>query len=85
MAIDSFQKRTSASGVGRPYLRATYPTGVINQAWRMSAGNTYSGNELIAWQCIDPTQVPGWTCPDPTQVPGWTCPEPSQVPGWVEV
>ena len=45
MAIDDQQKRMSVTGVGRPYLRAHFP-GTINEAWRLAAGNVYSGNAL---------------------------------------
>ncbi len=46
MAIDTQQKRMSAAGCGRPYMRAHFP-GTINQAWRIAAGNAYSGNTLV--------------------------------------
>ena len=45
MAIDSQQKRMSATGCGRPYLRGHFP-GTINEAWRLAAGNVFSGNAL---------------------------------------
>ena len=45
MAIDDQQKRMSVTGVGRPYLRGHF-TGTINEAWRLAAGNVYSGNTL---------------------------------------
>ena len=47
MAIDSRQKRMSVAGCGRPYMRAHH-TGTINQAWRIAAGNAYSGNTLVS-------------------------------------
>lgn len=45
MAIDSQQKRMAVVGVGRPWMRSTFP-GTINEAWRLSVGNVYSGNTL---------------------------------------
>lgn len=45
MAIDTQQKRMSAAGCGRPYMRGHFP-GTINEAWRIAAGNAYSGNAL---------------------------------------
>jgi hypothetical protein len=45
MAIDSQQKRMAVVGVGRPWMRSTFP-GTINEAWRVSVGNAYSGNAL---------------------------------------
>ena len=45
MAIDSQQKRMAVVGVGRPWMRSTFP-GTINEAWRLSVGNVYSGNAL---------------------------------------
>ena len=45
MAIDTQQKRMAVVGVGRPWMRSTFP-GTINEAWRLSVGNVYSGNAL---------------------------------------
>ena len=35
----------SATGCGRPWMRAHFP-GTINAAWRLAAGNVYAGNAL---------------------------------------
>lgn len=40
MAIDTQQKRMAVVGVGRPWMRSTFP-GTINEAWRLSVGNSY--------------------------------------------
>lgn len=48
MAIDSQKKRMSVTGVGRPYLRATFPVSGKDQGWRASVGNIYSGVTLTA-------------------------------------
>ena len=45
MAIDSQQKRMSAMGCGKPFMRGHF-TGTINEAWRLAAGMAYSGNAL---------------------------------------
>ncbi len=45
MAIDTQQKRMSAAGAGRPFMRGHFP-GTINEAWRIAAGNAYAGNAL---------------------------------------
>ncbi len=45
MAIDDVNKRTSVVGVGRPFLRSHWPA-TIDQSWRLSVGNAYSGNIL---------------------------------------
>jgi len=41
MAIDSQQKRMAAAGVGRPWMRATFPVASPTEAWRISVGNAY--------------------------------------------
>lgn len=45
MAVATQEKRMSATGVARPYLRAKLP-GAIDQAWRMASGHSYSGNAI---------------------------------------
>ena len=45
MAIDSQAKRMAVVGVGRPWMRSTFP-GTIDEAWRLSVGNAYNGNVL---------------------------------------
>lgn len=47
MAIDTQEKRMAAAGCGRPWMRATYPTGTIDAEERASIGNTYGGNPFI--------------------------------------
>jgi len=49
MAIDTVNKRVSVVGAGRPYLRSTWPA-TIDEFWRLSVGNAYSGNSLISGQ-----------------------------------
>lgn len=44
MALDTQEKRMAAAGVGRPWMRATFPTGTIDAEERASIGNTYGGN-----------------------------------------
>lgn len=46
MAIDTQEKRMSAVGVGRPWARATFPTGTIDEEERIGIGNAYGGNAL---------------------------------------
>ena len=58
MAIDTQQKRMSATGCGRPYMRGHFP-GTINQAWRIAAGNAYSGNSLVAVAVTDARTASG--------------------------
>jgi hypothetical protein len=41
MAVNTKQKRFAAPGVGRPFMRANYPTLSKDSGWRMSAGVTY--------------------------------------------
>lgn len=44
MALDTQEKRMAAAGVGRPWMRATFPSGTIDAEERASIGNTYGGN-----------------------------------------
>ena len=53
MAIDSRQKRQSAAGAGRPWAR-THDTSTVDEAWRLAAGNVYSGNALSAAGGVTP-------------------------------
>lgn len=48
MALDAQAKRMAAAGVGRPWMRATFPTGTIDAEERASIGNTYGGNVFAA-------------------------------------
>lgn len=45
MAIDTQEKRMSAAGAGRPFMRAKLP-GANDQAWRMASGHAYAGNAI---------------------------------------
>ncbi len=45
MAIDTQEKRMSASGAGRPWMRGKLP-GANDQAWRMASGHSYNGNAI---------------------------------------
>ena len=47
MAIDTAEKRQSAPGVGRPFMRSHFPT-TIDEQWRLGVGNVYNGNALAA-------------------------------------
>ena len=46
MALDTKTKRWSAVGVGRPWMRSTFPTDIPTEGWRLSVGNAYAGNAL---------------------------------------
>jgi len=46
MAIDSREKRTSAAGVGRPWMRATHTDAAKGAAWRQSVGLSYASGLL---------------------------------------
>ena len=46
MAIDSQQKRMSASGAGRPFMRAVFPQLTPTEAWRLGVGLGYSGLDI---------------------------------------
>jgi len=48
MAIDDQQKRMSALGSGRPFLRAVFPVTTPTEDWRQNVGLTYSGGTLAA-------------------------------------
>ena len=45
MAIDTQEKRMSAAGAGRPFMRAKLP-GANDQAWRAASGHAYAGNVI---------------------------------------
>ncbi len=45
MALDTQEKRMSATGVGRPWMRSKFP-GANDQAWRIASGNAYGGNAI---------------------------------------
>ena len=46
MAVDDQEKRMSAAGAGRPFMRAKLPTGTIDEQARISIGIGYGGNAL---------------------------------------
>ncbi len=46
MAIDSKEKRASALGVGRPWVRDKFPIATPDEEWRASSANSYGGNAL---------------------------------------
>lgn len=48
MAIDSKEKRQAIASIGRPWLRNTFPVATPDEQWRMSVGNVYGGNALVA-------------------------------------
>ena len=48
MAMNTQQKRMSAAGVGRPWMRAVFPVASPTAAWRQNVGLVYSGNALSA-------------------------------------
>ena len=43
MALDTQEKRMLAASVGRPWMRATYPTATPDAEWRASVGHAYGG------------------------------------------
>ena len=43
--MDTQEKRMSAAGAGRPYMRAKLP-GANDQAWRAASGHAYAGNTI---------------------------------------
>ena len=55
MAIDTQQKRMSAAGAGRPWIRS-HLAGEKNQAWRMAAGHSYSGNPIAGAAIVEGLQ-----------------------------
>lgn len=46
MALDSFAKRASVPGVGRPWMRSQAPNSTPDVTWRASAGLAYGGNGI---------------------------------------
>lgn len=46
MAIDTQQKRQSAAGAGRPFMRTQFPVDTPTEAWRLNVGHAYAGNAL---------------------------------------
>lgn len=56
MAIDTQEKRMSASGAGRPWRRAKFP-GTNDAQWRISSGNAYGGNAVANPIILGPYSV----------------------------
>ena len=48
MSMDSQQKRMSATGCGRPFMRAVFPVATPTAAWRQNVGMAYAGITLAA-------------------------------------
>ena len=48
MAIDAVEKRVSVPGVGRPFMRATWPDASKPESWRQSVGLIYNGNTFVS-------------------------------------
>ena len=46
MAVDSQQKRMSAAGHGRLWMRGVFPVATPTEAWRLNVGAAYAGNAL---------------------------------------
>lgn len=46
MAIDTQEKRMSAAGCGRTFMRGTFPSGTIDEQERIGIGHGYGGNAL---------------------------------------
>ncbi len=48
MAIDTQEKRMAAAGVGRIFMRATFPIATPDVEWRASVGLSYGGNGIAS-------------------------------------
>ena len=59
MALDTQQKRMSAAGVGRPWMRAVFPVASPTEAWRLNVGLAYAGNALSAVTRVDDRTAAG--------------------------
>ncbi len=46
MALDTQQKRMSAAGAGRPFMRAVFPVITPTEAWRVGIGIAYNGLDI---------------------------------------
>lgn len=46
MAVDTQEKRMSAAGAGRVFMRATFPVGATDEQSRVGKGIAYNGNAL---------------------------------------
>jgi len=46
MALDTQEKRMSASGAGRPFMRGHFPIATPDEEWRITSGIAYGGNAL---------------------------------------
>ena len=59
MALNTQQKRMSAAGVGRPWMRAVFPVASPTAAWRQNVGLVYAGNALSAIVRVDDRTATG--------------------------
>ena len=59
MALDSQQKRMSAAGVGRHWMRAVFPVASPTAAWRQNVGASYAGVTLVSVTRVDDRTVMG--------------------------
>ncbi len=48
MAINTQQRRMSAAGVARPWMRAVFPVASPTAAWRQNVGMAYAGLTIAA-------------------------------------
>jgi len=48
MAINTQQRRMSAAGAGRPWMRSVFPVASPTAAWRQNVGLAYAGITLAA-------------------------------------
>ena len=48
MAINTQQRRMSAVGAGRPWMRGVFPVATPTAAWRQNVGLSYAGVTLAA-------------------------------------
>ena len=59
MALDSQQKRMSAAGIARPWMRAVFPVASPTAAWRQNVGLSYSGVTVTSVTVTDNRTVAG--------------------------
>jgi len=46
MALDTREKRQAVTGIGRPWIRGTFPIATPDTEWRASVGNAYGANNI---------------------------------------
>ena len=63
MSMDSQQKRMSAAGAGRPWMRSVFPVASPTAAWRQNVGLSYAGLTLAAVTVTDGRTVSGFVAP----------------------